>query len=666
MNVSPKADNSLPGALILVVEHEWSQRELACLSLSKAGYETHACADGASALRDFEALQPDLILVDVIMPDMDGIELCRQVRARSDGKNVPIVMVSSLENSDWIEKAYDCGATDFVLTPVNWTILSHRIRHILKSITAQAEIDATRARLLDAIESFPAEFRLFDAEDRLIQINGRAIENAPLIAEHIQKGSRFEDIMRDALAKGVIKNAIGREEAWIEERLAARRQQSDTHIMQRKDGRWVQVIERATADGGRLAIGTDITELKEREIALETARAKAEAAEAGSVAAHSRLIDAIESFPADFRLFDAEDRLLLTNGRAVENSSQIAKYLQQGNRFEEILRAAVANGVFKIAAGQEEMWIRERMAARRQPTATYILERGDGRWIQVIERVTADGGRLAIGTDITEMKERELALEKAKAKAEAADRAKSAFLANMSHELRTPLNAIIGFGQFLYSEPLGPLGVDTYKEYAGDIVESGDHLLSLINDILDMSRIEAGRMELQETEVHLSSTVDVCLRLVEDRAAQAGVTLENAIQDRSLILRADARIVKQMLLNLISNAVKFTDKDGYVRLSTDCRADGSLAVSVTDTGIGVKPEEIDKILTAFGQADGSRARQYEGTGLGLPLTKAMIELHGGKLEFNSEPGQGSMVSLVVPAERLRGEPGSFQQAADVA
>ncbi|MCH9053199.1 MAG: PAS domain S-box protein [Proteobacteria bacterium] len=217
----------------------------------------------------------------------------------------------------------------------------------------------------------------------------------------------------------------------------------------------------------------------------------------------------------------------------------------------------------------------------------------------------------------------------ARDEARAADRAKSEFLASMSHELRTPLNAIIGFSELIKDETFGPVGNVKYREYTNDIHESGQHLLGLINDILDLSKIESGTDELRNETIEVSEIIRSALKLVGQRAEQGGIKLELELADQLPALRADERKLKQILVNLLSNAVKFTDAGGAVTLRAWCRMDSGYVFQIVDTGIGMAPEDIPKALSRFGQVDADLNRQYEGTGLGLPLTKALVEQHGG-------------------------------------
>ncbi|HZS83651.1 MAG TPA: MHYT domain-containing protein [Stellaceae bacterium] len=235
--------------------------------------------------------------------------------------------------------------------------------------------------------------------------------------------------------------------------------------------------------------------------------------------------------------------------------------------------------------------------------------------------------------------------------AAAASQAKSQFLATMSHELRTPLNAIIGFSELIARESFGPLGDVRYKEYAETVQDSGRHLLELINDVLDFSKVDAGCLDLQEEEVDVRDVVDAALRMIQGQASAAGIRLASQIASDLPRLRADLRRVRQILLNLLSNAVKFTPDGGEVSVSAFRTAQG-VAIAVADTGIGIAAEDIPRALERFGQIENTLSRKYEGTGLGLPLSKRLIELHGGTLKLESEVGVGTTITVSFPAERL--------------
>jgi signal transduction histidine kinase len=234
-----------------------------------------------------------------------------------------------------------------------------------------------------------------------------------------------------------------------------------------------------------------------------------------------------------------------------------------------------------------------------------------------------------------------------------ASRAKSEFLANMSHELRTPLNAILGFSELIRGELLGPVGTAKYRDYASDIYESGQHLLRIINDVLDMSKIEVGRLVLRDDLIDVAAAARASIALVAQRAVAAGIALRTEIPDDLPILVADELRMKQILLNLLSNSVKFTRRLGSATVGAAVQPDGNLAIWVADTGIGMTKGEIALALEPFRQVDSDLARKYEGTGLGLPLARALVEMHGGRLEIVSTPGVGTTVTVLFPAIRLR-------------
>jgi signal transduction histidine kinase len=245
------------------------------------------------------------------------------------------------------------------------------------------------------------------------------------------------------------------------------------------------------------------------------------------------------------------------------------------------------------------------------------------------------------------------ALMESKSAAERANLAKSWFIANMSHELRTPLNAIIGFSDMMRAEIFGPLGHEKYKEYAGDINDSGEHLLEIINDILDLSKIESGAFELNANEFDLSDMIRHCVAMVEKMARDKGVTLAFPATDRRYMLSADYLRVKQVFLNVMSNAIKFTAAEGVVKFSVDRRTDGGIELTVRDNGIGISKHDLATVLEPYGQVKNTTMANHTGTGLGLPLAKRLMEAHGGGLTLTSRPGQGTEIRLIFPAERCR-------------
>ena len=298
-----------------------------------------------------------------------------------------------------------------------------------------------------------------------------------------------------------------------------------------------------------------------------------------------------------------------------------------------------------MVPGEAMLDVRERRERRHSLLNTYCSQLG-----RIVERNRAEAALLAA------KQEAERSAEMARAalvEAQAADRAKTEFLANMSHELRTPLNAIIGFSDMMQNGLVGADDDSKYKEYARDIHDSGQHLLEVINDILDLAKIEAGELQLHEQVVSVHRIAHSCLTIIKERAHESGLTLTHDLPEDLPAVNADERKFKQILINLLSNAVKFTPEGGRIELKAETDDAGRLAVSVIDSGIGMDEQDIPKALAPFWQVDSDLSRKYEGTGLGLPLTKALVELHGGTLTIASEVDVGTTVTVLLPASRVR-------------
>ncbi|HET6224306.1 MAG TPA: PAS domain S-box protein [Dongiaceae bacterium] len=305
---------------------------------------------------------------------------------------------------------------------------------------------------------------------------------------------------------------------------------------------------------------------------------------------------------------------------------------------------ALREGLGAVLAGESPMFARE-----------YLRAVGtEARWFKFVATPVSTAeprGAVVMHFDITDRIMAEDALRAAKEQAEFANRSKSEFLANVSHELRTPLNAIIGFSEVMHHEMFGPLGKAQYKEYAKDINDSGVHLLAIINDILDVSKIEAGKFELHKEKLHLAEVVRACLRLVKDRASANKLALKTEVAEDLPSLHADPRAVKQILINLLSNAVKFTPAGGEVRVAARRDGNGDFVLSVSDTGIGIATKDIPKAMAAFSQVESALTRKYAGTGLGLPLVRLLAELHDGSMRLDSQPGIGTTVTVRLPQPR---------------
>ncbi len=409
-----------------------------------------------------------------------------------------------------------------------------------------------------------------------------------------------------------------------------------------------------------IGIAVDITEQK-------NLVAKTEAADI-------RLRDAIETISEAFVVWDADNRLVMCNSKFQSLHGLPDEAVQQGTDYDAV-----------VAAGGKPV-VRTQMTGggRREPGGrTFEAQLEDGRWLNISERRTKDGGFVSVGTDITALKrheerllqsERQLkatiedlrksqaALEEQttqlaelaekyaeeKTRALAASQAKSEFLANMSHELRTPLNAIIGFSEIMQSGMFGPLGDDKYVEYCRDIHESGQYLLDVINDILDMSKIEAGRMQLDLEETDLERVLSDALRIVSARMQEKKLALNTEIA-ASIRVKVDRRAVKQILLNLLSNAVKFTPEGG--RITVRGRISGeAVMIAIEDTGIGIPSQALKNLGRPFEQVESQFTKSHQGSGLGLAIAKSLVELHGGAMRIRSTLGVGTVVGLRLPRD----------------
>lgn len=376
-------------------------------------------------------------------------------------------------------------------------------------------------------------------------------------------------------------------------------------------------------------------------------------AEAQAKEARRRLGEAIERISDGFALYDADDRLVLCNSKFREFVGEAADLARPGWRYRDIMRVVAAVGRVSAAEGRADDWLEERLAAHRDPGDAYEEQLTDGTVLRVSERRTDEGGVVAVYADITELKQREVSLRAARKEAEAADQAKTEFLHAMGHELRTPLNGIIGFSELLAAGVSGEL-TDKQRSYVDDIHESGRRLLAIINDILDIAQIETGEIELREDRFDFARVVEAAVGLVGVRAARADIDIRTVLRPDLPPLRADERRIKQVLVNLLANAVKYSDAGSTVTISADLDEHGRGVVAIADSGIGMTPEDVTKALTPFAQVDGQLSRKYEGAGLGLPLAKSLVELHGGALEVESAPGVGTTVTVRLPPERLSG------------
>jgi two-component system cell cycle sensor histidine kinase PleC len=446
-----------------------------------------------------------------------------------------------------------------------------------------------------------------------------------------------------------------------------------TFRMQHVDGHWIWLrvrceLSQGAADSSMHLIGIAVDITEQKSLAEKT------------VEADLRLRDAIETIPEAFVLWDAGDRLVLCNSHFQKLHRLPETAVTPGTSYETIIEVG----------SMPEVKTRLHETANQAPGArTFEAQLEDGSWLHISERRTKDGGYVSVGTDITRIKEHEqklvdndmrlratvidlkrsqAALErqaveladlaekysKEKTRAEEANQTKSKFLANMSHELRTPLNAIIGFSEIMESGMFGNLGSEKYQEYCHDILTSGHYLLEVINDILDMSKIEAGRMKLDMEPLDLSKTLAESLRVVAGRAHDKHLAIDANIE-QAISVVADRRATKQIVVNLLSNAVKFTPDGGKVVVRTRLLGD-HIVLTIADTGIGIAPHSLARLGRPFEQVESQLTKTYHGSGLGLAIARSLTHLHGGSMRLRSKLGAGTVVCVSLPRDPRNARP----------
>ncbi len=526
-------------------------------------------------------------------------------------------------------------------------LLNTRLQNEIGERT-RAEGDAVLAmqRLRDGIESIPGGFVLFDADDRLVMCNSRYREALAPASERFVPGTPFEDVIRLIAESGRYADtpAIGIDE-HVRRRVAIYRQNKErgegTEVHQLSDGRWIENHEYRTREGGMVLIRTDITARKKSESELRESQQVLRAV--------------IDSVPA---LINAKDRTLryvflnkyqaelygTTPDEAVGKTGPEVMGSSYHAMIEAAERGVLATGRPKInyedrqrdAAGNEHVFLKTKVTIHDDNgVPTYVV---------------------TVALDITDRKRWEEALIKAKEDAELANRAKSQFLANVSHELRTPLNSIIGFSEMMKMEKLGEIQSPRHKEYIDDIYHSGLHLLEVVNDILDLAKIEAGETNANPREVDIAATVGSCLRMLNERAKAKNIQIDLRSAHGFPRLLADPQHIRQIVVNLLSNAVKFTPDKGRVAIELLLDNHQGIVVKIADTGIGIASHDIPKVFQPFYQVADSLTRNHEGTGLGLYLCKTLAERNGATLAIDSNLGKGTTVTLRFAPDRTAAKP----------
>jgi hypothetical protein len=497
---------------------------------------------------------------------------------------------------------------------------------------AQGRARHAEARLRNAVNASEDVWFIYDGDFRLILFSNN-IAQLTTHPEDFEIGATYEEIMRRRYRHGLRPYGGKTEDEFVRERVQRQRAaQHESWSYQRNDGRWLLVRSHPLEDGGFANIYTDFTDLK--------------TAEQRALQAEQRLYNAIDCMADGFRLWDADDRLILSN-RVFKSQAIIPESTQVGRTFEEDIRGAISHGIVPGVKGREEEYVRQRVAQHRRADGTpFEVGRTDGRWFEARELRTDEGGVVQIRTEITEFKRHEKALQDARDVAERASRAKSEFLSRMSHDLRTPLNAVLGFSQVLLIED-GPDALsDRHREAVETIERTGQHLLEMVEDILDLARIENQAMQLTPDRVAIDDVVKQALSHTAAMASRHGA--EIALRSdftRLPHVVGDRKRVIQVMTNLLSNAIKYGG-GGEIALDADT-TDGFVHFKVIDRGPGIAPDRRAQLFEPFNRA-GAEQTGTEGTGIGLTIAKGLVEQMGGSIGCESTVGTGSTFWFTLP------------------
>lgn len=481
----------------------------------------------------------------------------------------------------------------------------------------------TSRQFRDAVESISEGFAFFDGSGKL-QFWNKTFARLHQSCENVLvQGMDYDAFFAACTASG----------AYPFKSDASAPKMGQAFEVQTSDGTWMLGSDSAMGDGGTACVRIDITENKRAEDELR------------------KLSRAVEQSPASVIITDTDGIISYVNPKFTETTGYTAA--------EAIgRRPSIVSSGERPDHEYKDLW--SAITRGQEWRGEFHNQRKDGSlfWEYAsISPIKNDRGDithfLAIKEDITERKETMAELVRAKEQAELASNAKTQFLANMSHELRTPLNAIIGFSEIIKGEMFGPLGNAQYLDYSGNIFDSGHHLLEVINDILDISRIETGAMEIRESEIDLCALAQVCLGMVRERAENGKLTLHREFGDATINVMGDEMRLKQVMINLLSNAIKFTPEGGDVTLKVFTNASNETVIAVSDTGYGIPKEMHHKVLEPFEQVSDIYTRNHEGSGLGLYLVNAFMQLHDGRVEIDSEVDRGTTVTVILPAPRTR-------------
>ena len=597
---------------VLIAEDSPTQAEHLRYWLEENGCKVTVTKNGKAALAAAHARKPTLLISDITMPEMDGYTLCKEIKAHEKLRDLPVILLTSLAAPIDIIRGLECGADNFIPKPFEPEYMLSRIQHIL----ANVEIRKSQ-RTQIGVEI------MFSNEKFLITSERQQILDLLL--------STYEA----AVQQNVQLNQFQNELKQLNEQL-------DHKVTERTAQLAAEIIERKRAEDEVRKLNNDL----EHRVAQRTAE----------LAATTTLLNNVLESSTEYSIIaaDLDGNILTWNEGARRNYGYLSEEMIGMMKLATLHTPEdVGTGVvdkfletsFKIEQGSG-VFEHVRKNGERFPASVSVTLRRDANNVAI--------GYLLISKDCTEEKALEEQLCKTNVelveqsrRVQDATRLKSEFLANMSHELRTPLNGIIGFAEIMHDGRVGPISPE-HKEYLGDILTSSEHLLQLINDVLDLSKVEAGKMEFNPAPVDPAVMAREVSEIVRTLAAQKRIHLRIETDAALGCIMADVRSLKQILYNYISNAIKFTPDEGKVVVRVKAESNDNFRIEVEDSGVGIRAEDIERLFVEFQQLDGSAGKKYPGTGLGLALTKRMVEAQGGRVGVHSTSGVGSIFYAVLP------------------
>ncbi len=597
---------------VLIAEDSPTQAEHLRYLLEENGCKVTVAKNGKAALAAAHERKPTLLISDIMMPEMDGYALCKAIKAHEALRDIPVILLTSLSTSVDIIRGLECGADNFIPKPFDADYLLSHIQHILANVEIRKD-----QRTQIGVEIIFANKKYLITSER----------------------QQILDLLLSTYETAVQQNAQLTE---IQNELKQLNEQLDQKVKERTAQLAAEIAERKRAE----------EEIRKLNAELEQ-RVNERTAE---LAATTNFLNNVLESATEYSIIatDIEGCILTWNEGARRNygyhaEEVVGKMKSQLLHAKKDLSSGEVSKFFELAfkiGKADRVFEHLRRTGDVFPASVSVTLRHDvsGR----------PSGYLLISKDITEQKalEEQLQnkneeLERQNHQVQEANRQKSEFVANMSHELRTPLNGIIGFAELIYDEKVGPVSSE-HKEYLGDILTSSKHLLQLINDILDLSKVEAGKMEFSPEPITPEILVKEVCDIVRTMAALKRIILATDIDSSLVGIVADARSLKQILYNYLSNALKFTPEEGKVVVRLVAESKDNFRIEVEDNGTGIISEEMGRLFVKFQQLDGSARKKYAGTGLGLALTKKMVEAQGGTVGVRSTPGVGSVFYAVLP------------------